>query len=414
MKGIAAAIALLLCLAAPAGAQTSSIGLRGGYLSVSNTTAIPVRFGADDCGSFSNGISPGMYASIFGDFALLGDVLEIGGGVTYAKRPALLKATTQDGFEVLDPLDNVYKPLVQDHIFDSPLGYVSVELGLRSRPVSWLPVYFRASFDAGNAVASSTYSQTEEIVSPESVLYPENVRRRLTASGEFEGLSTSMGVTGAIGAVFNLSDNVEVGPEVFYRHGIGSLSTAASWEQSIVGVGFQFRYRIHDEPEPVVEEPPPPAPAPAPIVESLPEPPPVVIASISSLPLEIRETVVTQTFPLLPYVFFDSASAALKATYVSSSPTDGFDEKQLPRETLAIYYRILDVLGSRLQRNKQATLDLTGTSDGAEGGTAEERSGIARRRAESIATYLQTRWGIAAERLRVKITERPTIASNEL
>jgi outer membrane protein OmpA-like peptidoglycan-associated protein len=418
MRGFAAAITCVVFLATGLRAQVASIGIRGGYLSVSNATAIPVLFGAGDCGSFSNGISSGMYASLSGDYELFGELLEVGGGVLYAKRPARLSTQTQAGFEVLDPVDNIYKPLVQEHVFESTLGYVSIEASLRSRPISWLPVYLRATFDAGNPVVSSDFAQTEQIVSPESILYPENVKRRTVGSGEFAGLGTSMGVTGAIGAAFKIGSNLEIGPEIFYRHGLGSLSSAASWEQTIIGGGVQLRYRLIDAPKPPAEEPPPPPPAPAPepapIVESVPEFVPAVIASVTTVPLEIRETVVTQTFPLLPYVFFDSASTALRASYRQSTSAENFDERTLPRETLSIYYRILDVLGARLTANPVATLDLTGTSDGAEGSTPEQRTQIARERAQSIATYLLSRWNISSDRLRVRVSERPAIASNEL
>ncbi len=413
MRGIAAAVAVFICLAGQSPAQIGSIGLRAGYLSVENTTAIPILFSDNDCGSFSDGISPGMYAALTYDYQIFGPLLEIGGGILYAKRPALLSTLTQDGFEVLDPDDNTYKPLVQEHVFDSPLGYISIEASLRTQPVASVPVYLRATFDAGNPVVSSQFTQTEEIASPESILYPEAVKRRTVSSGEFTGLGTSMGITAALGAAFVINESFEIGPEIFYRHGLGSLSSAASWEQTIIGGGIQIRYRMVDEPEPPAEEPPPVI-EPEPIVEAKSEPEPAVIASVTTIPLEIRETVVTQTFPLLPYIFFDSASAELKPSYRQSSSTESFDERTLPRETLAIYYRILDVLGARMASSKQATLDLTGTSDGAEAGTPEQRNALARQRAESVAVYLRSRWGIASDRIRVKISERPAIASNEL
>lgn len=412
MRSVAAAMMLVFASMVPVTGQVGSIGLRGGYLSVMNTTAIPVLFGDGACGSFSNGVSSGIYASVFGDYSLVGDALEIGGGLVYSKRPARLSTTTQDGFEVLDPVDLVYKPLVQEHVFESNLGYVSIELSLRSRPLSDLPIYVRASFDAGNPVVSADYTQTEEITSPESILYNDGLRRRTTASGEFAGLGTSMGVSGGIGLVLALSDNVELSPEVFYRYGLGSISSSATWNQNMIGAGIQLRYRMIDSEEPLAVEPPPPTP-PAIIVETpAATPEPAVIASLTTAPLEIRETVVTQTYPLLPYVFFDSASAALRPAYRNGTDVSRFNEQDLPRETLPIYYRLIDVIGSRMKAQKTATLDINGTSDGVEGSSAEVRNTLARDRAESVAGYLRVRWGIEPARLRVRISERPSIASN--
>lgn len=414
MRSVATAMLAIVGCMVYAQAQIGSIGVRGGFLSVMNTTDIPVLFSDGACGSFSSGVSSGMYASLSGDYSLLGDALEIGGGLVYAQRPARLSTRTQDGIEVLDPVDLVYKPLVQEHVFESNLGYVSVEVSLRSRPIASIPVYIRAAFDAGNPVVSADYSQTEEIVSPGSILYADGRQRRPTGSGEFAGLGTSMGVSGGIGAVFTVSASMEISPEVFYRLGLGSISSSARWEQNMIGAGIHIRYRMIEEEQPPAPEPPPPPPPPPPVVDNSPVPEPAVIASLTTVPLEIRETVVTQTFPLLPYVFFDSASAALRPTYRQTSSIAGFNEQELPRETLPIYYRILDVIGSRMRTMKGATLDITGTSDGVEGSGADVRSALARDRAGSVASYLTMRWGIEASRLRVRTSDRPAVASNEL
>ncbi|MBU3679569.1 MAG: hypothetical protein FGM32_08180 [Candidatus Kapabacteria bacterium] len=410
MRSVAAAILAFVGCVVGAYAQIGSIGVRGGYLSVMNNTNIPVLFSDGGCGSFSTGVSSGIYASLSGDYSLFGDALEIGGGLVYAQRPARLSARTQDGIEVLDPVDLVYKPLVQEHVFESTLGYVSVEISLRSRPVPSIPVYIRAAFDAGNPVVSADYTQTEEIVSPGSILYADGRQRRPTGSGEFAGLGTSMGVSGGVGVVIPVGTSMEISPEVFYRLGLGSVSSSALWEQNMIGAGIHIRYRMIETEEP----PPPPAPAPAPVVDNTPVAEPAVIASLTTVPLEIRETVVTQTFPLLPYIFFDSASAVLRPAYRQTSSISGFNELEFPRETLPIYYRILDVIGSRMRGMKGATLDITGTSDGVEGTGADVRSALARDRAGSVASYLTSRWGIEASRLRVRSSERPAFASNEL
>lgn len=389
--------------------------MRGGYLHVSNESTIPVILGSNDpdCGAFSNGVSPGLYVGLTGDYAILGDALEFGAGITFQQRPAKLTVNTEAGFEVLDPISQKYVPLVRENMFTSTLGYVAFEAHLRSRPLQELPIFIRASFDAGNPLVDKSYSQTEQIVSPEGVLFPDGRQIRTTGEGPFPGLGTSMGVGGGIGFVLDVSSEVEIALEVSYRYGLNSLTTSTTWNQSWIGAGIAIRYRMRESEEP--PPPPPPAPEPAPIVEVVkePEPAPAVIASLSTVPLEIRETVVTQTFPLLPYLFFDSASAALPAKYAFFDAVSTFDEKGLPKETLPIYYRILDILGSRMRVKKDAKLVITGTTDAGEGASNEERASIATSRAQSVADYIRRRWDVASERLIVRTSMKPTNPSRQ-
>lgn len=418
MRTTATVIIVAIAAAGVLLAQPASIGVRGGYLNVQNTSTIPVLIGSRDadCGRFTDGNSGGIYAGVTGDYAILGDALELGIGLSFFQRPARLTTQTQAGFEVLDPITNSYVPLVQEHAFESTLGYVSFEFNVRTRPLPDVPIYIKASFDAGNPLVSSSFSQTEQIVAPDAVLYPEGTKIRTAASGEFPGLGTSMGVGGGLGAVFNVSNDVEFGPEIFYRYGLNSLTSSTTWNQSWIGAGITLRYRMFESEPPPPPPPPPPAPEPAPIVEAPapePEPSPLVIASLTTVPLEIRETVVTQTFPLLPYLFFDSASVDLPAKYRFSDAQSSFNERALAKETLPIYYRILDIIGSRMRQGAQSKLTITGTTDGEEGATQEARQAIAEGRAQSAASYLSNRWGIGKDRLVIRTSAKPSNPSRQ-
>ena len=190
----------------------------------------------------------------------------------------------------------------------------------------------------------------------------------------------------------------------------------ANWKQSFAGAGLQLRYRMFSDeipapeptPPPLVVEAPPPPPPPA-----EPEPIPAVIASVRSQPLEMRETVVTQTYPLLPYIFFDSASTSLRSQYVGSDDVASFNEFQLPKQTLPIYYRMLDIVGARMKKNPRSVLTVTGTTDGIEASTSDQRIKLALARAESVVAYMQQRWGLSENRFVVRTTERPVLFSNE-
>ncbi|MDZ4745193.1 MAG: OmpA family protein [bacterium] len=416
MKYLLIGLAALLYISTSVIAQVPSIGIKGGYLYVMNTSTIPIIPGSTDCGTFSNGVAHGLFAGLTGEYSLFGDALEGTAAIVYSQRPADLTMTSDDDFEVLDPLTNTYLPFDRLHRFSSSLGYVSIEVGFRSRPIDFLPLYIRAAFDAGNPLVNGNYEQTEEISSPGTVLFPDNTRRHVTAAGEFPQLSTSYGASGFLGAVVPLSANIELCPEVGFRYGINSVSKAATWKQSYILAGVQLRYRMRDDVPPPTPPPPPPQvepPPPAVVVVPVPVPPPVVITSITTTPLEIRETVVTQTFPLLPYIFFDSTQATMRSRYVQTSDRNMFSENSLPKQTLQIYYNLLDVVGRRLIDKPDATLVVTGTTDGRELTSASERRELAGRRADVIIEYLSNRWSLPASRFAKRVVETPSYPTND-
>lgn len=412
-------IALLVAATCKSIAQPS-VGIKGGALYDWNTSTISVIRGCNDCGTFSDGTSIGYFGGFTGEYALFGDVLELSGAVLYAMRPARLVTQSNDNFQVLDPATNSYVPLRREHVLQASLGYVTVEAGLRSRPLPSVPVYIRAVFDAGNPIVDATYTQTEQIMSPEGVMFPDGTQRRTTGSGEFPGLGTSYGIAGGLGVVLPLSKYLELNPEVGFRYGLNSLSSNEEWKQSYATAGLQLRYRFLDEAPPPAPQPVPPLiPVPVPEVaveKPVPIPAPVTIVSLTSAPLEINETVVTQTFPLLPYIFFDSASAALRERYTSNQPSIAFREAELPKETLPIYYKLLDIVGSRMKQNGSSVLVVNGTSDGreeADGKKRESSGGLSRQRAEVVVEYLKRRWNLSNDRFEVRSIEKPALASNE-
>lgn len=106
--------------------------------------------------------------------------------------------------------------------------------------------------------------------------------------------------------------------------------------------------------------------------------------------------------PLLPVVFFDRQSADLPKRYDRcTSPEEAatFSETDIPGGTLQQYYRLLDIMGQRLQRFPDATIQLIGHT------SAEEPGRFARQRAETVRQYWQKTWHIDTGR--VSITNAP-------
>ena len=130
-------------------------------------------------------------------------------------------------------------------------------------------------------------------------------------------------------------------------------------------------------------------------------------------PLEISETIVTQTYPLLPYIFFDSSRVEMRNVYTSSDANlRGFDEKKLPKETLGIYYHLLDIVGARMKANENSKLTITGMTDGDEIEDEKIRLVLAEKRAESVRKYLFDKWKIENNRLIVKHRDLPLKATS--
>ncbi|MFM8472709.1 MAG: OmpA family protein, partial [Candidatus Kapaibacterium sp.] len=80
---------------------------------------------------------------------------------------------------------------------------------------------------------------------------------------------------------------------------------------------------------------------------------------------------------------------------------------------LETYYEILNITGSRMQEDKDLTIELNGCVSEKEAATVPDHKAIGLRRAEAVATYLQETWDIPASRIRVRGGGVPPRASRE-
>ncbi len=128
-----------------------------------------------------------------------------------------------------------------------------------------------------------------------------------------------------------------------------------------------------------------------------------------SLTIEhIREI---KVHPLLPYVFFRQNQATLPTEWyqvLTAEQAARFDTAALGADVTNVYRQLLNIVGARLHRYPEARLKITGFSSRDE----DDRRALAQRRAEAVAQYLQTVWGIAPQRLQVQAGDRPSNPSN--
>lgn len=131
--------------------------------------------------------------------------------------------------------------------------------------------------------------------------------------------------------------------------------------------------------------------------------------------IEIEETPWIESVPLIPFVFFDSTSSVIPERYRLLRSTDEaanfFVDSLLEITPLDIHWQILNVIGERMRRDSTTTVTITGTVSGDEISAGASRLG--RERAEAVAEYLESIWGIDLARITTAFVARSGTASPE-
>lgn len=126
----------------------------------------------------------------------------------------------------------------------------------------------------------------------------------------------------------------------------------------------------------------------------------------------IEETETSESFPLLPFVFFKNGSDRLDETnlrLLTNADTREFREKTLKWSTLEIYDDLLNIVASRMLDNPGAILTITGCNSN----TDDEKGNLklSSNRAENVKTYLTSVWGVNPDNIRVKKQNLPDYPS---
>ncbi len=365
-----------------------------------------------NCGEFDSGTAQGIHAGIKLGYIVSKDFISLEGRLFYDTRPFNMVGGS-DCFEVLDPVSNKYVPFKRSHYFDGTLDYLSFDLGLSVQPISSLPISLRLSFDIGNPIVKNDFTVKEAVKSPKSVSFSNGSQSRINESGEFNDVTSSMGLNAGIGYTHMFNKDLGANLELSYRYAVNSALSDNLLKSDILRLSLVLSYYFgREKPEPVKV---------IPVVEPEPEPEepvvteyvskPSIVTDMSIEPLDVTETIVTQTFPLLSYYFFDEKSSKLNDKYINTMPAEDFDEGKLNKETMTIYYNSLDIIGKRLSTNN-SNIRIVGYSDGNELPTLQERRELAQARAKTVADYFHTKWHIPYNRLKVESGDKPGIYTN--
>jgi len=127
----------------------------------------------------------------------------------------------------------------------------------------------------------------------------------------------------------------------------------------------------------------------------------------------IEEIEVTESFPLLPYIFFKENSADIKQTAMvlkSENDNKEFSDKELTWETLEIYSNLLNILKERLDKNPNAKIKITGTNSNTN--FEANNLSLSKTRAENVKNYLTEKLKISPSRIEISYQNLPDKPSN--
>ena len=303
-------------------------------------------------------------------------------------------------------------PALVEHRIDAHISTVGIEPLAGFFPLERLGVYIGGRLAY---VAHSLFDQKETLVQPAGVGTFENLSRTrnvYTAVPIPDAATVYAGLLGLVSYRLPLSRSGVwwLVPELSYTVGLSKISTSRTWSSGNARAGVSVQYAFLPE----VAPPPPPPPAPLPPKELR---KPRLAASIAAKGIDaqgratddaritVEEFESMQVRPLLSYVFFDSASSRIPARYPALHPdeTATYSMDRLHESAgFDAYYNLLNIVGLRMREHPAAGIRVTGcnAASGAEAGNLA----LSRSRAEAVADYLATVWGI--ERKRIAIDAR--------
>lgn len=392
-----------------------SFYILGGPNFISHKTKLPLIYNDLECGNYENGKSNAYYLGFGVGYDIFEKYLTVDSRIYLESLPLELTQNTSN-FEVYNAAQDDYVKLLLEHKYIANVNNLGLDIGLTSQPIEFIPVFFRLSYDFAFPMSGATFTNQQKIISPQGILFRNNTRTLTLESGDLQNLIVNNGVTAAIQTRFDFIDNLQIGAELSYRIGLNSIKSDAEWKTNIlrlavmlnldnINTSTKSKNKVAEETDEItiINE-----------TTSI-EVPTVKIDKDIKITkdrflknpkienISILETVVTQTFPILPYIFFDSLSSDIQSKYIKRYENSfQFDEKTLPQDNLEIYYYILDIIGSRLTKNK-STINLTALADNKEISNENERYKLAYGRANIIKTYLNQKWNIDTNRIKINI-----------
>ncbi|MBL7997536.1 MAG: OmpA family protein [Candidatus Kapabacteria bacterium] len=326
-------------------------------------------------------------------------------GTTQTRQEFIGNALQPDGndFRVVDALS--------EHKNAVSASTIEITPRVQWYPVTSLPLYLHAGASILLQTGMSV-EQSESLVSPSGrVVYSDTrtTSRNTVTADVSQKTSLLFAPVAGIGYDIRFGDSQQftLSPELQYIMPLGGLvefqSTAEKYTVSALRAGVAFMYslpRSTTETNETRTETPPPS---QPLIAGVVAKEVLEIGERNIARVIINETISSQLYPLIPYVFFDENSAELPSRYIRYTPAvvNTFDTTKLytfdnsdkrSDIVLKVYHDILNIIGSRMKRYPDAVLTVAGFNN--DRNDEKGNTSLSRRRAENVKAYLRTVWGI--------------------
>ncbi len=370
--------------------------------------------GSSQCGAFANGSGSGFRGGLLFELPLL-DQLRLSARGGFEALGGTFTTQLDNGLYVYQPSSRTIVPLLRQHTYATTLNYGTIDL-----PVRYAPFDFPLGFLLGPSLAlpvfGASYVESEQILSPQGYLYLDGLRTQTDAAGALANTKLRIAAIGGVGYDFPIGPVSFISPEFTVSFPFTQVVAGESWKSISYSAGVAVKIGIMPHvaapPPPPMPEPGSPPPPAAPVaVTPLPPAPNVSLSVSNAADIHIVATTVTETFPILPYIFFDENSSQIPPRYIrrGGDSIATFHEENLPDNAPDIYHSILDVTGKRMKDDPGTTVIITGTTDGKE--TEDTTDALAR--ADAVKRYLVSAWGIDGSRIRTQARGLPANPTDE-
>lgn len=385
---------------------SAQIGI--GLLYSQDKFEVPYIYGSDDCGLFDSNDKFSWDADLK-VFYTLYDNIRLSGLLGFINKYISQSEQSAD-YLVFNPGTNDYEKLLREIDFNSSIGFLKFGIGIDYQLLDNIPISIYSEILSNYPIIDTKFKISEKIIKPKGFVFPDGKLQRTISNNVIENLKNHFMIGAGLNYEYKLNPENSIVFDLGYYYGLNKISEEFKWSNNHIKVGLAFRWNFS---EPVAEKLPElDTITPIRQEEQLVKLDTNYDTKITAHDLKLNRTIVTQTYPILPYIFFDSTSANIRNIYNKNNDIEKFNEINLPKETLPIYYNILDIIGSRLKTNPSAKLTIIGTSDGEEFEKPDDRLLLAEQRAESIKKYLVEKWKIDKHRLNTKSQNMPGLPTS--